>query len=378
MNKKTILKTLVIGLFTILVISSITASASSQIKQTNNIKPVSMRSWSDNFDSYLNDQFLDGTPDDGGWKGWDNIPAAGAYVRDDQALSTPHSVEVAGGTDLVHEYTGYTAGQFTYTAWQFIPEDFSGQSYFILLSDYTDLMGQANSWAIQIRFDSSLLVAESEYDSVSLPLIQGRWVELKTVIDLDTDWFSFYYDGDILIEKAWTATPNNDMTGYKVIDAVDLYANGASPVYYDDISLEGEAQAVPDLDCSGSLTWTDVKAGSTVTGDFQVSNIGDAGSLLNWKVDTYPSWGTWTFTPSNGTGLAQGSSVTVDVSVVAPPEKKSEFTGKVKIVNSDNAADFCEIDVSLTTPRVRTNNIILRILDRFPNALPILRYILNL
>jgi len=38
---------------------------------------------------------------------------------------------------------------------------------------------------------------------------------------------------------------------------------------------------VPDLDCSGQLTWTKVKAGSTVTGNFTVGNVGDSGSLLN-------------------------------------------------------------------------------------------------
>ncbi len=379
MNKKTILKTLVIGLITILFISSVTSSAITKTKQINNIKPVSMPSWSDNFDSYANDQFLDGTPDDGGWKGWDNIPAAGAYVRDDQAYSAPHSVEIAAATDLVHEYSGYTAGQWNYTAWQYVPDDFSGTSYFILLSDYVDGAGQANSWAVQIRFDSSLLIAESEYDSVSLPLIQGRWVELRTEIDLDADWFTFYYDGNVLVEKAWTATPNNDMTGYKVIDAVDLYANSASPVYYDDLSLEGEAPPAADLDCDGSLTWTDVNAGATVTGDFEVGNVGEIGSLLDWEVATYPAWGTsWAFTPSSGTDLADGSWVTVDVSVVAPSEKNAEFTGIVKIVNSNDPGDFCEIDVSLTTPRARTNNIILRILERFPNAFPILRNILNL
>ncbi|MGF3554938.1 MAG: hypothetical protein ACQXXF_06690 [Thermoplasmatota archaeon] len=378
MNKKTILKTLVIGLLMTLVISSITPSASTQIKQITNIKPLSMRNWSDNFDSYENGQFLDGGPDDGGWKGWDNDPAAGAYVTDTQSLSAPHSVEIKGATDLVHEYTGCTAGQWTYIAWQYIPDDFVGQTYFILLSDYTDGAGQGNQWAVQIRFDSSLQVAESEYDSVNLPLITGRWVELRVEINLDTDWFEFYYDGNLLIEKAWTAGPNNQGTGYKVIDAVDLYANGASPVYYDDLSLEGEAPPAGDLDCDGSLNWEKVKAGSTVTGDFQVGNVGDEGTLINWEIASYPTWGTWTFSQTNGTDLAAGDWITINVSVVAPPDKKKEFTGKVKIINSDNPADFCEIDVYLKTPRTRTNYLLQNLLARFPNAFPVLRYLLNI
>ncbi len=134
---------------------------------------------------------------------------------------------------------------------------------------------------------------------------------------------------------------------------------------------------IPDLDCDGSLSWDEVKAESNVTGDFQVRNVGEAGSLLNWEIESYPPWGTWTFTPDSGTGLADGSWVTVDVSVVAPSETEKEFTGIVKIINSDDPGDFCEIDVSLTTPRARTNNIILRILERFPNAIPILKYIMG-
>lgn len=376
MNKKTILKTLVIGLITILVTSSLTPSASSQIKQTNNIKTFSMADWSDNFDTYTNDQFLDGGGDDGGWKGWDNDPAAGGYVRDDQYRSQPHSVEIAEVTDLVHEFSGYTAGQWIFTAWQYIPDDFQGDTYFILLSDYTDGAGQDNTWVVQLSFNSATGKVESQWTGEILNYLTGQWVEIRCEIDLTVDWLKIYYNNLLLAEHEYSATVSGSPgTGPLVIDAVDLWANYASPVYYDDLSLGGEAPPAADLDCEGTLTWTS-KAGATVTGDFLVKSIGVEGTLLNWKVDKYPSWGTWTFTPSNGTDLAAGSSVTVDVSVVAPNEKNT-FTGKVKIVNIDNPDDFCEIDVSLKTPRTVVGNFIERILQRFPNAFPILRQLLS-
>ena len=94
-----------------------------------------------------------------------------------------------------------------------------------------------NKWALVIRFDATLQVIESESDLVTLPLITGEWVELRTEIDLDTDWFQFYYDNSLLIEKAWTAGWNNAGDGFLVIDAVDLFANTATSVYYDDMSL---------------------------------------------------------------------------------------------------------------------------------------------
>ncbi|MDH7507295.1 MAG: hypothetical protein QHH15_05895, partial [Candidatus Thermoplasmatota archaeon] len=135
----------------------------------------------------------------------------------------------------------------------------------------------------------------------------------------------------------------------------------------------------PDLDCNGSLNWDRVKAGSTVTGEFQVGNIGEAGSLLNWEIESCPAWGNWTFTPSSGTGLADGNWVTVEVSVVTPPDKKKEFTGKVKIINSDNPTDFCEINVYLKTPKVKFQSSIFiqQLLDRLSNALPLLKYLMG-
>jgi hypothetical protein len=139
-----------------------------------------------------------------------------------------------------------------------------------------------------------------------------------------------------------------------------------------------EITPTPDLDCEGSLSWTKVKPGSTVTGSFKVKNIGEDGSLLNWDITSYPTWGTWTFTPDGGTGLPDGESTTVAVTVVAPPGINTEYTGKVKIINSDDPTDFCEINVVLKTPRVRSNTFVLNLLDRFPNAFLILRYLMGL
>ena len=53
----------------------------------------------------------------------------------------------------------------------------------------------------------------------------------------------------------------------------------------------------------------------------------------------------------------------------------------IKIVNSENPNDFCIIDVSLATPvsqQVDIHPLFQRILERFPNAFPILRHLLGL
>jgi len=58
---------------------------------------------------------------------------------------------------------------------------------------------------------------------------------LPVEIDLDADWQEFYYNGQLLTAKSWTDGVSGD--GALNIGAVDLFANGASSVYYDDMSL---------------------------------------------------------------------------------------------------------------------------------------------
>jgi hypothetical protein len=141
-------------------------------------------------------------------------------------------------------------------------------------------------------------------------------------------------------------------------------------------------EPVPAICCSGSLSWINVVPGSTVNGEFYVENCGEGGSELDWEVSEWPGdWGTgWTFNPANGTGLTPAmGQITVIVEVTAPTDPETEFTGKVKVINSDDPSEFCEIDVYLKTPRARqiSNPVIVRILERFQNAFPILQHLLQ-
>lgn len=136
----------------------------------------------------------------------------------------------------------------------------------------------------------------------------------------------------------------------------------------------------PDLTCNGSLIWKEVKPGSTVTGTFEVCNEGETCSKLNWKIDpATPGFGSWIFTPSSGTLLA-GDCVTVSAQCTAPSNQSTEFTGKIKVFNSDYPSEFCEIDVYLKTPRTRSTHILLlqRLIERFPTVFTIYKYILSL
>ncbi len=190
---------------------------------------VADESWFDNFDSYALGSGLHGQ---GGWKGWGNDATWDAFVSDTFALSGPHSVDIVGDADIVREYSGKTEGQWVYTAWQYIPSSFVGSTYFILLNTYSD--GGAKNWSTQVSFNSSGTVI-SDFDGAELPLITNEWVELRVEIDLDADSQTFYYGGSELYTKSWSEGVSGG--GALNIGAVDLFANGASSIYYDNMSL---------------------------------------------------------------------------------------------------------------------------------------------
>jgi hypothetical protein len=145
--------------------------------------------------------------------------------------------------------------------------------------------------------------------------------------------------------------------------------------------IDEETQPKPNLDCKGSITWTRTASrqpGGTRTGTFQVGNIGDPGSLLNWQVTSWPAWGTWTFSPSSGTGLAAGSWTTVTATCVAPNQPNQEFTGEIEVCNTDDPTDCCKIPVTLKTPRARqVNPLFVILLEIFIEQFPMLNWILN-
>ncbi|UCF49563.1 MAG: hypothetical protein JSU91_07380, partial [Thermoplasmatales archaeon] len=87
-------------------------------------------------------------------------------------------------------------------------------------------------------------------------------------------------------------------------------------------------------------------------------------------------WGDWTFNPTSGTGLApEDGNVTIEVTFILPEGANEIYTGDIRVVNTDNANDYCEIDVFVKTPRDRSLYQTFQnwIFDRFSFELPIIR-----
>jgi hypothetical protein len=194
--------------------------------------------FSENFDSYAAGSNVHGQ---GGWKGWANDASAGATVVDTQSTSTPNSIEIATTSDLVHEFSDYTSGAWTITAKQFVPVGFTGQSYFIFQNVYSDTDTSVISWSTQVIFDGGAGTVANEAsgaDPGSTSLITGQWVDLRLDVNLDTDVQTFFYNGTQVFSGSWTQQyPTQAVPGILNIGAIDLFANGASAVYYDDIAI---------------------------------------------------------------------------------------------------------------------------------------------
>jgi hypothetical protein len=170
---------------------------------------------------------------------------------------------------------------------------------------------------------------------------------------------------------------NRTWTGQVIVENKDI----SSDKEYINVHLDtGGGQVIePDLQCLGSLLWTSIQPGGTITGSFAIRNNGSADSKLNWKIAEWPDWGTWTFSISSGSNLKPDSPpVNIKVTVKAPEEYKKLYLGTVKIENLDNIFDPCLVGVTLITPHQRSTALFIeRFLMKYPIFDNLISRILN-
>ena len=190
---------------------------------------ASAQAFHEDFESYASGSALHGQ---GGWKGWDDAPGTGAPISSKYARSGSNSVEVVGTADLVHEFE-LAGGRWEVSALQYIPAGSAGNTYFILLNRYRDGGDGYNDWSVQLSFDldTGIVTAEAEGGDAAAPIIYDRWVELRFLIDLAGNTCAWYYAGELIASHAW------DDNAHGTLQAIDLFGNNASGVYYDDIQV---------------------------------------------------------------------------------------------------------------------------------------------
>ena len=90
--------------------------------------------WSDDFESYDAGTTLIGQ---GGWAGWDNSPVPDGDVSSERAFSGTRSLKLRPNSDLVQVLNGINNGQWIVRARVYVPADHAGDTWFILLSEYS-------------------------------------------------------------------------------------------------------------------------------------------------------------------------------------------------------------------------------------------------
>jgi hypothetical protein len=224
-------KILAIGLLFLFLGASAFTTASAQNNQTGISGTLSRGGstvWSENFDSYVAGSLLGGQ---GGWFTWENGTTNNANVTNIQSRSPANSVEIKGVSDMVHEWTGIKYVNCTLRAWAYVPADFTGTNYLILLSQYS---GSSSKYDLQIYFKGETMELCDEDSINTTPYAIGEWGEIRVEIDFVNDWQQVYYNDVLWLSKSWTKGVNN---GILELDAVDLWNNDGTAIYWDDLSI---------------------------------------------------------------------------------------------------------------------------------------------
>jgi hypothetical protein len=213
----------------------------------------------DDFESYAPGSNLAGQ---GGWVGWMNNPNAGALVSTNFAFSGSQSVNITGNSDLVQTFFGATNGLWVFSVRQYIPSTSTGTTYVVLMNTYRPPYGTTDlNWSVQIQ--NNMVTGQIISDlggSATRPMVKDQWVEVRCEINLASNSVSEFYNGQLLSTHAWQGGSGGP--GLNEIQALDLFANNAGPVYYDNVSLASKCVPPP----AGMIGWwpLDETSGTTV------------------------------------------------------------------------------------------------------------------
>jgi hypothetical protein len=210
---------------------------------------VASAQWCDDLESYPLGQINN----PGGWRAWDNAPGAVGTISNAFARSGTKSMEIGLGADAIHEFTNVNSGAWTLTQYLYIPTGFLGTSYYILMNQYNDL-GPYN-WTLQVNWDDfSGMIQEVDTairpNNTPRPIVYDQWIELRCEFNLDNNTLVLFYNNQEVTNGPWLRDANSTLT----LAAIDLYANLASNVYYDDFSLLHPGGSCPGGGCEPDLT----------------------------------------------------------------------------------------------------------------------------
>jgi hypothetical protein len=116
--------------------------------------------------------------------------------------------------------------------------------WFIMLNTYVSGPGTDN-WSVQVVMCVSACTTAGALPGMvvniggsdvggggSAPLITDQWVDLRVEANMTTNQYSVFYNGALIDTQQWT------VTGALQVQAFDLFSNGSTESYMDDIWLD--------------------------------------------------------------------------------------------------------------------------------------------
>jgi hypothetical protein len=191
----------------------------------------------------------------GSWHEWDGVLHAGVskiednssgFARSGNSLSLDSitAFSYAGTTDMVHEFTGWVAGQQTMRAYVYHPSSMIEKIFWLGMNTYS--IPGPYDWSVQLTMDGATGVWTVDAGSAATaqgPLVLDAWVEVKTEIDLTANLATVFYNGAATAPAySWTGGVFGGGAGALNVSAVDLYhavssVGGSNRGYYDDFGL---------------------------------------------------------------------------------------------------------------------------------------------
>jgi hypothetical protein len=167
--------------------------------------------------------------------------------------------------------------------------------------------------------------------------------------------------GDLLWDKlfgpsgSFYSVEQTNEGGYITVGQTEYYGPPKGNVWM--VKLAPDYEYQPDLECYGhqDINLSDIFPGSTINGIHEIVNVGGEFSLLDWKIESFPDWGTWSFSPDNGNDLkTEDGPFKIHLEIKAPNEKNKTFNGIIKIINKHDSTDSCSIKITISTPRIKS------------------------
>ncbi|MDR2083966.1 MAG: T9SS type A sorting domain-containing protein [Bacteroidales bacterium] len=257
------------------------------------------------------------------WTTWSNAPGG----AEDGVIADVSGNKVGSltyGNDQVLLLGGKTSGVWEFTMKMFVPASKCG--YFNILADFA---GTSSTWATQVYFNKDgtapgvgAIDAGAE-SATTFTFNHDEWVNIKLIIDLDTDNTEFYINDGLVYEWQYTLGSFGDGCP-RIIDAMNIYppTAGMSDFYIDDIVFTPVANAIFETN------FDELSAGAYV-----------AQSYPDW-------WRTW----SNLPGTSEDGLITVEQASSTPNSAKISWGADLIFMTGDKTTGSFTIDFDMYIP----------------------------